>query len=159
MPLIPNGLHDVLKAVIGDACLHVVTDEFPPGQGPRLILSKVTPGVHGSRNSLRQALQHGGRSAFICSRVALESFLPVPASGVCHCDVGRSDKVVTVIAHVLFILQLVAVFFLQEVDWAIRGRDIPANAGFLPHVILQEFPQGLAEDHVLEVGNLGEDVL
>ena len=64
-----------------------------------------------------------------------------------------------VIAHVLFALQLVAVFFLKEVDWAIRGRDIPAHAGLLPHVLLQEFPQGLAEDHVLEVGNFGEDVL
>ena len=53
VPLIPNGLHDVLEAVVGDAGLHVVTDEFSPGQGPRLILTKVTPGVHGSRNSLR----------------------------------------------------------------------------------------------------------
>ena len=34
MPLIPNGLHDVLKAVVGYACLHVVTDEFPPGKAP-----------------------------------------------------------------------------------------------------------------------------
>ena len=158
MPLIPNGLHDVLKAVIGDACLHVVTDEFPPGQGPRLILPKVTPGVHGSRNSLRQALQHGGRSAFICSGVALEPFLPLPASGVCHCDVGGSDEVVAIIAHVLLVLQLLAVLFLKEIDRAVRGRNVPTNSRLLPHVFPQELPQGLAEDHVLEVCDPGEDI-
>ena len=154
-----GGFHDVLKAVIGDACLHVIADEFSPGQSPRCILTKVTPGVHGSRNSLRQALKHGCCSAFICSRVTLKSLLPVPASGVRHGDVGRGDKVVTVVAHVLFTLQLVAVFFLKEVYGAIRGRDIPAHAGLLLHVILQEFPQGLAEDHILDVGNPGENVL
>ena len=156
-----NGFHDVLKTVVGNASLHVIADEFPPGQSPRLILSEVTPSVHGCRNSLRQALKHGCCSAFIGSRVTLKAFLPVPASGVRHGDVGRSDKVVTVIAHVLFALQLVAVFFLKEVDWAIRWGDIPAYAGLLLHVVLQEFPQsqGLAEDHVLDVGNPGENVL
>ena len=34
VPLIPNGLHDVLKAV--------VADELSPGQGPLLIGSKAT---------------------------------------------------------------------------------------------------------------------
>ena len=53
MLLIPNGLHDVLEAVVGDAGLDIITDELPTGQGPRLIWSKGTPSVHGSRNSLR----------------------------------------------------------------------------------------------------------
>ena len=51
--LIPNGLHDVLKTVVGDAGLDIIADELSPGQGPRLIWSKVTPSVHGSCNSLR----------------------------------------------------------------------------------------------------------
>ena len=65
----------------------------------------------------------------------------------------------TIVAHVLFALQLVAVFFLEEVDGAIRGRNVPAHFGLFLHVILQEFPQGLAKDHVLQVGDPGENVL
>ena len=65
----------------------------------------------------------------------------------------------TVITHVFLVLQLLAVLFLQEIDRAVRGRNVPANSGLFPHVVLQEFPQGLAKDHVLEVGNLGKDVL
>ena len=159
MPLLANGFHDVLEAVAGDASLHVIADEFSPGQSPRPIRTKVTPSVHGCRNSLRKALEHGCCSALICSRVTLKAFLPIPASGVRHGDVGRGDKVMSIVAHVLFALQLVAVFFLEEVDRAIRWRNIPAHSGLLLHVIFQEFPQGLAEDHVLEVGNPGENVL
>ena len=159
MPLIANGFHDVLKAVVGNASLHVIADEFSPGQSPRPIRTKVTPSVHGRRNSLRKALKHGCGTALIRSRVTLKAFLPIPASGVRHGDVGRSDKVVTIVAHVLFTLQLVAVLFLEEVDRAIRRRNIPAHSGLLLHVIFQEFPQGLAEDHVLDVGNPGENVL
>ena len=65
----------------------------------------------------------------------------------------------TVVAHVLLVLQMKAVLFLQEVDWAIRWRDVPVDPGLFPHVVPQELPQCLAEDHVLEVGNLGKDVL
>ena len=155
IPLLANGFHDVLEAVAGDASLHVVADEFSPGQSPRPIRTKVTPSVHGCRNSLRKACC----SALICSRVTFKAFLPIPASGIRHSDVGRGDKVMTIVAHVLLALQLVAVFFLEEVDRAIRWRNVPAHFGLLLHVIFQEFPQSLAEDHVLEVGNLGENFL
>ena len=101
-------------------------------------------------------MQHSSCSAFVGTRVALEAFLPIPAS---CCDVGRGDEVVAIVAHVLFVLQLLAVLFLQEVDRAIRRRDIPADLRLFLHVVTQESPQSLAEDHVLEVGNLGEDVL
>ena len=63
----------------------------------------------------------------------------------------------TVVAHVAFFLQLVTVHFLQEVNRAICRRDVPADLGILFHVVTQESPQGLAEDHVLKVGDLGED--
>ena len=46
----------------------------------------------------------------------------------------------TVITHVFLVLQLLAVLLLQEIDRAVRGRNVPANSGFLPHVVLQEFP-------------------
>ena len=157
VPLLANCFHDVLEAVAGDASLHVITDEFSPGQGPRPIRTKITPSVHGCRNSLRKAFEHGCCSALICSRVTFEAFLPIPASGVRHGDVGRGNKVMTIVAHVLLALQLVAVLFLEEVDRAIRWRNIPAHSGLRLHVILQESPQSSAEDHVLEVGNLGED--
>ena len=58
-----------------------------------------------------------------------------------------------IVAHVLFVLQLVAVLFLQEVDRAVRRRDIPADLRLLFHVVTQEFPQGFAEDHVLKNNN------
>ena len=51
-----------------------------------------------------------------------------------------------------------AVHFLQKVDRAVSGRDIPTDSWFLLHVVTQKSPQGLAEDHILEVGNLGEDL-
>ena len=63
-----------------------------------------------------------------------------------------------IVTHVLFVLQLLAVLFLQEVNRAIRRRNIPADLWLLLHVVAQEFPQCLAEDHVFEVGNLGKDV-
>ena len=113
MLLIPNGLHDVLEAVVGDAGLDIITDELPIGQGPRLIWSKSTPSVHGSRYSLRHTLQHGCRSAFVGSRVALEAFLPIPASCVSNSYIGSGDKVVAIVAHVLLVLQMLAVLFLQ----------------------------------------------
>ena len=89
----------------------------------------------------------------------LKPFCQFPASGIRHGDVGRGNEVMTIVAHVLFALQLVAVFFLEEVDGAIRGRNVPAHFGLFLHVILQEFPQGLAKDHVLQVGDPGENVL
>ena len=157
VPLLANCFHDVLEAVAGDASLHVITDEFSPGQSPRPIRTKITPSVHGCRNSLRKAFEHGCCSALICSRVTFEAFLPIPAAGVRHGDVGRGNKVMTIVAHVLLALQLVAVLFLEKVDRAIRWRDIPAHSGLRLHVILQESPQSFAEDHVLEVCNPGED--
>ena len=102
-------------------------------------------------------MQHGGGSAFAGARVALEAFLPLPATCVGHGGVVRCDKVMTVVAHVAFFLQLVTVHFLQEVNRAICRRDVPADLGILFHVVTQESPQGLAEDHVLKVGDLGED--
>ena len=64
-----------------------------------------------------------------------------------------------VVAHVLLVLQLLAILFLKEIDRAIRGRNVPTNLRLLPHVVSQELPQSLAEDHVFEVGNPGEDFL
>ena len=34
VPLIPDGLHDVLKTVVGDAGLDVIADELSPGKAP-----------------------------------------------------------------------------------------------------------------------------
>ena len=104
MLLIPDGLHDVLEAVVGDAGLDIIADELPIGQGPRLIWSKSTPSVHGSRYCLRHTLQHGCRSAFVGSWVALEAFLPIPASCVGSSNVGGGDKVVAIVSHVLLVL-------------------------------------------------------
>ena len=129
IPLLANGFHDVLEAVAGDASLHVVADEFSPGQSPRPIRTKVTPSVHGCRNSLRKAFEHGCCSALICSRVTFKAFLPIPASGIRHSDVGRGDKVMTIVAHVLLALQLVAVFFLEEVDRPYVGEMFQPTLG------------------------------
>ena len=51
--LVPDSFHDLLEAVVGDAGLDIVADELSPGQGPLLIWSKGTPGVHCSSDSLR----------------------------------------------------------------------------------------------------------
>ena len=44
-------------------------------------------------------------------------------------------------------------------DRAIGGGNIPAHGWPLLHVVLQELPKGLAEDHVLEVGDFAHDLL
>ena len=98
-------------------------------------------------------------AALTSTRVALEALLPVPATRVGHGDVLFGDKVVAIIAHVAFGPQSLAVQFLQEVDRAIGRGNIPADSRLLLHVVAQEFPQGLAEDHVLEVGDFGENLL
>ena len=76
VPFIPNGLHDVLKAVVGDAGLHVIADELTSGQSPRLILTKVTPGVHAAATACGK----------LCSMVvALRSFAAgSPLNPFCH---------------------------------------------------------------------------
>ena len=51
--LIPDSLHDLFEAVVGDAGLNTVTDELSSRQSPLLIWSMGTPGVHGGSNSLR----------------------------------------------------------------------------------------------------------
>ena len=155
VPLLANCLHNVLKTIVGDASLHVIADEVSPGQSPRPFRTKVTPSVHGCCDSLWETFEHGCCSALIGSGVALEAFLPMPASGIRHSDAGRRDEVMAIVAHVFFVLQLVAVFFLKKVDRAIRRRNVPARFGLFLHVVLQEFPQGLTKDHVLQVGDFG----
>ena len=48
---------------------------------------------------------------------------------------------------------------MQEVDRAVCRGDIPAYGRLLLHIVAQKPPKGLAEDHVLEVGDFGEDFL
>ena len=83
----------------------------------------------------------------------------MPASGVCHGNLLLGDKVVAIVAEVAFGAKTCANVFLQEMDRAIGGGNIPAHGWPLLHVVLQELPKGLAEDHVLEVGDFAHDLL
>ena len=157
--LLSDGVHDVFKGVAVNADLNVVADDLSTGQSPLLFVTIDTPSVKGLRHGLWKALQHGSCTPFAGSRVAFEALLPVPASGVRHGNLLLGDKVVAIVAEVAFGAKTCAEVFLQKIDRTIGWRNVPAHGWLLLHVVLQELPKGLAEDHVIEVGDFAQNFL